>query len=111
MKYNVALLNRLEKVLHDSSFVIINERGNFKSGWCLLRDKEEIAEKKDNNDLEPNFFKRVIVINKFLPFEGKVNTLIDIILSVEISESTLTPDSLRLYKELTMKHRNLLPLA
>ena len=73
MKYNAATLEKIEKLLHETGYVIRYERGNFQSGYCILEEK------------------RVLVLNKFLPVEGRINTLIDIIPQLKIELSTLAP--------------------
>ena len=61
MKYTVTTLDKIEKLLHETGYVIRYERGNFQSGYCILEEK------------------KVLVLNKFLPLEGRINTLIDIL--------------------------------
>ena len=51
------------------------ERGNFQSGYCILEEK------------------RVLVLNKFLPVEGRINTLIDILPQLNIDVEQLPPES------------------
>ena len=61
------------------------ERGNFQSGWCLLEAK------------------RVVVLNKFLDVEGRINTLIDLIPQININYDRLTIESQRLFDEVNKK--------
>ena len=61
---------KLELLLESQDYKIRFEKGNFKSGYCIIR----------NN--------KVIIINKYFTVEGKINTLIEIIESLKI-----TPDS------------------
>lgn len=79
MKYNQATLNKLEKILGEAGYMVRYERGSFQSGYCILEDK------------------KVVVLNKFLTPEGRVNTLIDIIPAVTINYDLLTQDSQKLY--------------
>jgi hypothetical protein len=82
MKYNAATLDKIEKILHETGYVIRYERGNFQSGYCILEEK------------------RVLVLNKFLPVEGRINTLIDIIPQLSIDAETLPPESRKIFESL-----------
>jgi hypothetical protein len=82
MKYNAATLDKIEKILHETGYVIRYERGNFQSGYCILEEK------------------RVLVLNKFLPVEGRINTLIDIIPQLKIDAETLPPESRKIFESL-----------
>jgi hypothetical protein len=82
MKYNAGALDKIEKLLHETGYVIRYERGNFQSGYCILEEK------------------KVLVLNKFLPLEGRINTLIDIIPQLKIEPEELHPDSRKLLENL-----------
>ncbi len=88
MKYNQATLNKLEKVLDEAGYILRYERGSFQSGFCILEDK------------------KVVVLNKFLIPEGRINTLIDLIPSLNINYDLLTHDSQKLYDEVKVKNVN-----
>ena len=75
MKLNQSSLNKLEKVLSEAGYIIRYERGSFQSGYCILEDK------------------KVVVLNKFLSPEGRINILMDIIPSIEINYDLLTLES------------------
>ena len=85
MKFNQQTLQKLEAILSQSDYIIRYERGNFQSGWCLLEAK------------------KVVVLNKFLDIEGRINTLIDLIPQITIHYDKLTIDSQRLYDEINKK--------
>src|SRR5215210_3591013 len=85
MKYNQTTLNRLEKILEEAGYVVRYERGTFQSGYCILESK------------------KVVVLNKFLDAEGRINTLIDLIPQLNINLDLLTHDSQKLYDELKKK--------
>ena len=88
MKYNQAALNKLEKILEESGYIVRYERGSFQSGYCILEDK------------------KVVVLNKFLNPEGRINTLMDIIPGVNINYDLLTQTSQKLYDELISKMKS-----
>lgn len=82
MKLTQTTLDKLEDILGESEFVVRYERGNFQSGWCLLESK------------------RIVVLNKFLNLEARINTLIELIPQLDIQFDKLTHDSQKLYEEL-----------
>jgi hypothetical protein len=87
MKYNQAVLNKLEKILTEAGYVVRYERGSFQSGYCILEDK------------------KVVVLNKFLTTEGRINTLIDLIPSIHLTYELLTVDSQKMFNEV-MSHQS-----
>jgi hypothetical protein len=48
--------------------------------------------------------KKVVVLNKFLPTEGRINTLIDLLPLLTVNIDDLTHESQKLYDEL-MTHQ------
>lgn len=83
LKMNPATLTRIEKMIEESGYVLRYERGTFQSGYCILEQK------------------KVVVLNKFLQTEGRINTLIDILPVLTIDPATLHADHRKLYEELT----------
>ena len=81
MKLTQTTLDKLEDILGESEFVVRYERGNFQSGWCLLEAK------------------RIVVLNKFLNLEARINTLLELIPVLEIQFDKLTHESQKLYTE------------
>ena len=86
MKYNQATLDKIEKVLDESGYVIRYERGNFQSGYCILEER------------------KVVVLNKFLQMEGRINTLIDLIPQLKITPGFLTPEVRKTYEQVLAKY-------
>ena len=89
MKYNQTTLNKLEKVLDEAGYIVRYERGSFQSGYCILEDK------------------KVVVLNKFLIPEGRINTLIDLLPSLSVNYDALTHDSQKLYDEVMSQAQKL----
>ena len=85
MKYNQHTVNRLEKILEEAGYVVRYERGSFQSGYCILEEK------------------KVVVLNKFLNIEGRINTLIDLLPFLEITYEMLTVDAQKMFDEVTKK--------
>jgi hypothetical protein len=84
MKFTQHTLDKIEKIVEDSNYIIRYERGTFQSGYCILQAK------------------RVVVLNKFLQTEGRINTLIDLIPQLDINFDSLTHESQKLYNELLL---------
>jgi hypothetical protein len=82
MKYTIGTLEKIEKLLHESGYVIRYERGNFQSGYCILEEK------------------KVLVLNKFLALEGRINTLIDIIPQLNLDAESLPSESRKVLENL-----------
>ena len=89
MKYNQTTLKKLETILDDCGYIVRYERGSFQSGYCILEDK------------------KVVVLNKFLNPEGRINTLMDLIPSVNVNYDMLTKDSQKMYDEVILKGETL----
>ncbi|GGH76820.1 hypothetical protein HNQ91_004274 [Filimonas zeae] len=90
MKYTQSNLDKLQGILGESDYVVRYERGTFQSGWCLLQQK------------------RVVVLNKFLNVEGRINTLMEIIPQLDIEYDRLTHESQKLYETLKKRAAELL---
>ncbi len=71
----------MEDIVSQCGYVLRYERGNFQSGYCVLQER------------------KVVVLNKFLQTEGRINTLIDLIPVLDISFDKLTLESQKLYTE------------
>jgi hypothetical protein len=82
MKFTQTTLDKIERVLDEVGYIVRYERGNFQSGYCILEQK------------------KVVVLNKFLPLEGRISTLIDIIPQLKVSPDALNPDVRRIYDEI-----------
>ena len=82
MKYTQHNLDKIEKVVEESGYVIRYERGTFQSGYCILQDR------------------KVVVLNKFFQTEGRINTLIDLMPQLDVNIDLLTHESQKLYEEL-----------
>lgn len=85
MKYTQSTLDKLEEIPKEAGYVLRYERGTFQSGYCILEQK------------------RVVVLNKFLQTEGRINTLIDLIPQLDINSEILTEESKKLYSEIVSK--------
>lgn len=85
MKYTQTTLDKLEKITEEAGYVLRYERGTFQSGYCILEDK------------------KVVVLNKFLQTEGRINTLIELIPQLEIDTDVLSEESKKTYMDVVSK--------
>ncbi len=81
MKYNQTTLDKIENILDETGYVVRYERGNFQSGYCILEEK------------------KVVVLNKFLQMEGRINTLVDIIPQLNIAADQLSAEAKKMYAD------------
>lgn len=93
IKITPASLAKLEKIFEEGKYVLRFEKGTFNSGYCILEHK------------------RVVVINKFLNLEGRINSLLDILPTIDLDESMLSGESLKLYHQVKESREKLLAEA
>ncbi len=82
IKYTNQFLIKLEEVIAESDYTLRYEKGNFKSGYCVLKDQ------------------KIIIVNKFYLTEGKINALLDILKNVALDTTQFSEKSLKFYQEL-----------
>jgi hypothetical protein len=85
IRYTPATLDKVEKVIAEAGYIIRYERGTFQSGFCILESK------------------KVVVLNKFLQIEGRINTLIDLLSFLNIEADHLSIESRKFYEEVSNK--------
>jgi hypothetical protein len=85
MKYTQATLDKLEAVVEEAGYILRYERGSFQSGYCILEER------------------KVVVLNKFLQTEGRINTMLDLIPQLDIKTELLSEESKKLYREVSSK--------
>ncbi len=78
IKYTPGFLRKLEELLAELGYVLRYEKGNFKPGYCILRDTQ------------------VVIINKYYPTEGKINALTEILRQIDVNPEPLTDKSRKL---------------
>jgi hypothetical protein len=82
MKYTQTTLDKIDRMIEESGYIVRYERGSFQSGFCILEDK------------------KVVVLNKFLQLEGRINTLIDLVPQLKIDAEALTPESKKWFDDI-----------
>ena len=88
MKYTQTTLDKIDKMIEESGYIVRYERGSFQSGFCILEDR------------------KVVVLNKFLQLEGRINTLIDLVPQLRIDVESLTSESKKWYDEVIKAKTN-----
>lgn len=61
IKYTPQLLKKIEEVFEENNYKVRYEKGNFKSGYCIIEDR------------------KMVVINKFSAIENRILSLIEIL--------------------------------
>lgn len=83
IKYSKHFLNKLEDLFSESDYVLRYEKGNFQSGYCLLKDT------------------KIAIVNKFYTLDGKINCLLEILKEVTLDTSKMNDKNKALLKELS----------
>ena len=86
MKYTQTTLDKIEKSLDEAEYVIRYERGTFQTGYCILEQR------------------KVVVLNKFLQLEGRINTLVDIIPQLKVTPELLSAEAKKTFDEVMAKY-------
>jgi len=85
LRFTPSTLEKIERVIAEAGYVLRYERGTFQSGFCILESR------------------KVVVLNKFLQTEGRINTLIDLIGILQITPDHLTQESRKVYDDVIVK--------
>lgn len=67
IKYTKNFLDKLENLFAETDFMLRYEKGNFKSGYCVLNES------------------KIVIVNKYFPLEGKINALVDILIELNFN--------------------------
>ena len=70
-------------MVSETDYILRYEKGTFQSGYCILRDT------------------KVAIINKYYSINGKINSLLEIIRSIELDKSKLSEKNDKLFLEIT----------
>lgn len=82
-KYNATLQKKLEDIFSEGGYTVRYERGNFQNGYCVLEKM------------------KVVVINKFHESEMKINSMMDLLMSIQDLElENLSSESTELYQKI-----------
>ncbi len=82
VKYTKSFLTKLESIFAESDYVLRYEKGNFKAGFCLLKDQ------------------KIIIVNKYFTTEGKITCLVDLIKTVQLDPTNFTEKSQEIFSQI-----------
>jgi hypothetical protein len=85
IRFTAATLEKIEKIIDEAGYILRYERGTFQSGYCILESK------------------KVVVLNKFLQTEGRINTLIDLVPGLSVHPDKLSPETRKVYEEVVAR--------
>ena len=80
LRFTPSTLEKIEKIISEAGYILRYERGTFQSGYCILESK------------------KVVVLNKFLQTEGRINTLIDLLSVLQIEADHISIESRKLLR-------------
>ena len=84
-KYTPNALKKVEHIFDEAKYIVRYEKGNFASGYCVLEHK------------------KVVVVNKFLNVEGRINALLEILPSINADMETLSGESRKLLEQFNIE--------
>ena len=90
VKITNAYLQKVERLMNEAEYKIRFERGTFQSGYCILEQK------------------KVIVVNKFLDVDGRINALVELVPKIKLNYDMLTQESQKLYDNIIKEQNELL---
>ena len=76
LKYTRSNLKKIESYLTDRGYSIIYEKGQFKSGYCIVNASN------------------VIVVNKFFDVEARINVLHEIVINLDLQDGLFSSKSI-----------------
>ena len=82
VKYTNHFLKKLEEIFAESDYILRYEKGQFRSGYCVLKDT------------------KIVIVNKYFPLEGRINSLVDILRELEFDKDMLSDKTKKLYTDL-----------
>ena len=82
IKYTNQFLLKLEDMIAESDYTLRYEKGNFKSGYCVLKDQ------------------KIMIVNKFYTTEGKINALLEILRTITLNTAGFSEKNQKLHQEL-----------
>ncbi len=80
MKYTKTTLQKLETLLEETGYIVRYEKGNFSSGYCIVEQR------------------KIAIVNKFFDVEGRINSLSEILASLNMEGISLTEASAKFYE-------------
>ena len=75
--------------MSETDYILRYEKGNFQSGYCILNES------------------KIAIINKFFTLEGEINSLIEILRSIQIDTNRLSENNKKLYSAVSQNQLQL----
>ncbi len=88
VSYTNHFLNKLEDLYSETQYQLRYEKGNFKSGYCILRSQ------------------KIAIVNRYYTLEGKINSLIEMLRELEVDPAHLSEKNQKLFSELISSNSN-----
>ncbi|MFZ9942302.1 MAG: hypothetical protein ACO3O0_01715 [Bacteroidia bacterium] len=88
LKLNAQLQSKLEDVFEENGYKVRYEKGNFKSGFCIIEDR------------------KLIVLNKFAVLESRVGSMVEIMRQLG-TQGLLTGDKYEQLKPILAQQQSL----
>ncbi|MEI6312319.1 MAG: hypothetical protein WCP57_08680 [Bacteroidota bacterium] len=85
VKYTNTTLTKIQELVKEAGYVLRYEKGSFKSGYCILQDK------------------KVIIINKYFETEARINSLFEILPSLQMKMEDLSENSRKFLEKINQK--------
>ena len=85
IKFTKHFLNKLEDIFAETDYILRYEKGNFRSGYCILKES------------------KIVVVNKYFGLEGKINSLIEILKELNVDSSNMSDKNKSLLSGLNKK--------
>jgi hypothetical protein len=82
VRYTSHFLNKLEDIFAESDYILRYEKGNFKSGYCVLKST------------------KVIMVNTFYPLEGKINCLLEILRTLPLQTENFSDKNRKFFLQI-----------
>ncbi|MFT4736066.1 MAG: hypothetical protein ACI8QD_002904 [Cyclobacteriaceae bacterium] len=89
IKYTSNFLNKLEDIFAETDYMLRYEKGKFNSGYCILRDT------------------KIVIVNKYFPLEGKINSLVDILKMLDLDRSKISDKNRQLLDQINQNQLQL----
>jgi len=88
IKYTRTSLQKIEKLFGAIDYKVRYEKGQFKSGYCIVEDRN------------------IVVISKFFDVKARINTLLDILSQLTYSIEELSPEFVEILESFDMLLEN-----
>ncbi len=82
VRYTKHYLSKLEDIFAETDYILRYEKGNFQSGYCILKET------------------KIAIINKYFSLDGKINSIIDILRTINPDTSKLSEKNRALLSEI-----------